>query len=84
MSKSYHLQYIFIYSSKSTTDNAKYSIKLFLQSVYGEGNLEELVDRYFNENRDIEEGLKTFFATHPKIGQKEIVYFSFNTLRHSL
>lgn len=63
MSKTNNLNYLSTYSSKSSTINAKYSIWLFLQSLYSDGNLEELIDRYFNEDRDINEDLQTFFCT---------------------
>jgi hypothetical protein len=53
------LQYLGTYSSKSTTKNARYAIRLFLQTVYGEGTLEELAQRYFRENRDRKTDIQT-------------------------
>lgn len=57
-----HLKYLSMYSGKSSTSTAKYSIKLFLKSIYGDGNLEDLIARYFSEERDTEEDLKNFFV----------------------
>jgi hypothetical protein len=59
MSITNRLQYLGTYSSKSTTKNARYAIRLFLQTVYGEGTLEELAQRYFRENRDRKTDIQT-------------------------
>ena len=56
------LQYLKTYFSKSITNNARYSIRLFLFTIYGQGKIEDLAERYFKENRDIETYIQSFFA----------------------
>ena len=63
MSKTNHLQYLETYSSDSTANSSKYSIRSFLTSIYGEGNLEHLAKRYFQEERDRETDIQNFFVT---------------------
>jgi len=61
--KTNHLQYIETYSSDSTSNSSKYSIRSFLTSLFGEGNLEDLAKRYFQEERDRETDIQNFFVT---------------------
>ena len=63
MSKTNHLQYLETYSSDSTSNSSKYSIRSFLTSIYGKGNLEDLAKRYFQEKRDREIDIQNFFVT---------------------
>jgi len=62
MSVTNQLQYLQTYSSKSTTKNAKYVIRLFLHSVYGEGTLEELAPQYFKEKREPKLDIQALFS----------------------
>jgi hypothetical protein len=57
------LQYLETYSSDSTSNSSKYSIRSFLTSLFGEGNLEDLAKRYFQEERDRETDIENFFVT---------------------
>ena len=57
------MQYIETYSSDSTSNSSKYSIRSFLTSIYGKGNLEDLAKRYFQEKRDREIDIQNFFVT---------------------
>ena len=57
------LIYLETYASKGTVNCAKYSIRLFLRSVYDEGTLEELATRYIEENRDPKQDIQHFFST---------------------
>ena len=46
----------------SAINNARYAIRLFFQSIYGEGNLEELALRYIKEKRDPIKDIQNFFS----------------------
>ena len=56
------LLYLDTYSSMSTVNNARYALRLFLQSVYGEGNLEQLATRYIKEEPDPRKDIQNFFS----------------------
>jgi integrase len=56
------LLYLQTYSSVSTVNNAKYALKLLLQSVYVEGKLENLGKRYLQENPDPGQDIQAFFS----------------------
>ncbi len=57
------LLYLETYSSKGTVNFAKYAIRLFLLSVYGEGTLEELATKYIQEKRDPKPDIQMYFST---------------------
>lgn len=62
-----NLDYLNEYSSPRTVKNIRWSLKRFFMTLYNfdkfpsNVELEELVKRYFNEERDYETDLKSFF-----------------------
>ncbi len=53
-----------LYQSKSTIGTYRYVLKEFFKSIYGkETNLEESAEKYFDEERNHEEDIRTFFAS---------------------
>lgn len=52
------------YYSKATGKTYGYALKAFFKSVYGEdADYRECAEKYFDENRDYESDIRTFFAT---------------------
>jgi integrase len=63
-------RFISTFSSKATVATYKGSTRKFLRQVYGDSftNLEEAVERYFSEDRDYKEDVRSFFVSikdHP-------------------
>ena len=63
-------RFISTFSSKSTIATYKSSIKRFLRHIYGDSftKVEDAVERYFSEDRDYQEDVRSFFASikeHP-------------------
>jgi hypothetical protein len=62
MPKTNHLKYLKTYSSKNTTKLNRWAIQSFLNTIYDDGDLEELAHRYIQEKRDIPQDIENFFA----------------------
>ena len=61
------------YRSKNTKKTYKQGLQHFFDSVYGEeGSLEEKADRYFTEQRDVEEDIQTFLNNIKTVAPKSI------------
>jgi len=63
-------RFISTFSSKHTVATYKTSIKKFLRHIYQDSftNVEDAVERYFSEDRDYQEDVRSFFASikeHP-------------------
>lgn len=54
-----------MYGSKNTVKAYRYSLTAFFESIYGknEHKLEDHAERYFKENRDVEQDIQNFFVT---------------------
>ena len=56
------LKYLETYGSENTIRTYKFSLKTFLGNVYGEGELKDLAEKYFQEDRDHKSDLQDFLA----------------------
>ncbi|MGD0329828.1 MAG: site-specific integrase [Nitrososphaeria archaeon] len=56
-------QFLDMYSSKNTKASYLLSLKHFFNCIYGESKLEDQVEKYFSEKRDIEEDIDKFLQS---------------------